>query len=120
MELPSRSWKITKYARFIPDKSTSFVRTGGPPAGSWRQYGDKEIRLLLVSDQQLIVQSGADILESLCLWNARSWLNCLAKGDSLAFVSKKEVVATVLTVYVYAYQFLTTGDSKKIQSSVFY
>ncbi|XP_062510382.1 meiotic recombination protein REC114-like [Corticium candelabrum] len=91
MEPTSHSWKIAKYARFQPDKSLpSSFRKGGPPPGNWKQYDDKEIHLLLVSEQQLIVKSGTDFLENLSLWNARSWLNCMTKGDTLAFVWKKE------------------------------
>ncbi|KAI0242972.1 meiotic recombination protein REC114 [Lamellibrachia satsuma] len=91
--MAARNWKVEKYARF--------VSRGHPTAqdadsvmkddAQWKFYeglSTQEITLSIIEDSHLVLTVGDTIHENHSLWNARSWMKGISKGDSMLFVYK--------------------------------
>lgn len=78
MENPS--WKLKRYA--------SCVTTTPSSGGEWKHYDEEKNKLVLslTESHNLIISHGDQVLESLLLLNAQSWLKGVTKGDSMMVI----------------------------------
>jgi len=83
-----KSWKLEKYGRFVQANDLNTQSQG-----KWQFFTKTPTKALVVSLKKplnLVIQHGAEILESFNLIKTKEWIKAINKSDTIMFLCKSE------------------------------